>query len=190
MPSPEASRRNLAIANAHGRPPLPWRSPAEGRMIRLITWQWLLGYGPYCSGRALARWLVVSHTYIQKLTRTLSKDPNDLVRELRCVDLPTLENLRLAREESRQLRERGGLRRPRFRKWTEFKIGDNVVRGLVPTQPKVVGLGTEVPVSSPPHDPKKCPRDFMAVQMLHLRVQAERGAAMRPWNPPRRRRWW
>ena len=94
------SCRNLEKARANWRPPRPWRSRAESRLIRLITWQWLLGHGPWCSGRALARWLGVSHTYIQKLTRTRSRNESDFLREVAYSGLPTNEGLRRAREES------------------------------------------------------------------------------------------
>lgn len=51
-----------------------WRSRAESRLIRMLVWQWLLGHGPWCSGRALARWLAVSHTvYSETRADTLKK---------------------------------------------------------------------------------------------------------------------
>src|SRR5208282_4140615 len=102
MPSPETSRQNLAKAKARWRAPRPWRSPAETRLIRTFVWHCYLGRGPWCSGRAVARWLGVSHTYIQKLTRTLSRNESDFLREVAYSGLPSLEGLRRAREESRQ----------------------------------------------------------------------------------------
>jgi hypothetical protein len=57
VPSREASLQNLEKARANWRQPRPWRSYAERRLIRMFAWQWLLGRGPWCSGRALAEWL-------------------------------------------------------------------------------------------------------------------------------------
>ncbi len=79
MPSPETSRENLQKAKAAGKPPRPWRSQAESRAIRLITWHWHLGRGPWCSGRALARWLGVSHTYIQKLDQAAKAKEKEIL---------------------------------------------------------------------------------------------------------------
>lgn len=153
MPSPEASRRNLELAKACGRPPRPWRSSAESRLIRLFVWQWLLGRGPRCSQRALARWLVVSHTYVQKVSRTLPRDEHEFLREARGYGgPPTLASLQLARDESRQLRQSGSLRRPRLHKRVEYRIGDQVVSWFVKSKPSVIGLGEDNPVSPPPTD--------------------------------------
>src|SRR6202795_2014870 len=146
MPSREASLRNLAIARSRWSRPRPWRSRAESRVIRLYAWQWLLERGPWCSGRALARWLGVSHTYIQKLARTLSRDENAFLREMRHSAPPSFEGLRRAREESRQQRERGWLRtQPRW-KAVQIKIGNNVVRDFVPTKPNAATLVANNPV--------------------------------------------
>lgn len=134
MPSREASLQNLAKARLRWRPPRPWRSRAEGHLIRLFAWHWHLGHGPWCSGRALALWLGVSHTYIQKLTQALSKNETDFLREVAKSGPPTTEGLRRAREESRQQRERGLLRTQRRWKTVEYKTGRTVVRGVLPNQ--------------------------------------------------------
>ena len=140
MPSRESSLRNLKKAQANGRPPRPWRSRAETRAIRMITWQWLLDRGPWCSVRALARWLGVSHTYIQKLARTLPRNESDFLRQVRYFGAPSIDGLRRAREESRKQRERGFLRtQPRW-KWVEFNIGGTIVRDRVPTKPNAATL--------------------------------------------------
>lgn len=189
MPSREASLRNLEKARANWQhPPRPWRSRAESRLIRMLTWQWLLGHGPWCSGRALARWLVVSHTYIQKLARALSRNENDFLRELRHSDPPTIEALNLAREESKKQRERGLLRMPRRWKRMEFKLGNEVIRTVVPAKPTVAGLGTDRPVSPAPTNPKKQP-DYNAILMWHLRMDGERQKAIEPGRLSSRRHW-
>jgi hypothetical protein len=140
MPSREASLRNLEKARANGRPPRPWRSQSESRLIRRFTWHWHLGHGPWCSGRALARWLGVSHTYIQKLARTLPRNESDFLREVAHFGPPTTEGLRRAREESKQQRERGLLRRQPRWKTVEFRFGNKAVRDFVPTKPNAATL--------------------------------------------------
>lgn len=192
MPSPEKSRENLKKAKAAGRPPRPWRSQSESRLIRSFVWHWHLGRGPWCSGRALARWLGVSHTYIQKLTRTLSRNEIDFLREVAHSGLPTIEGLRRAREESRQQRERGLLRRQRRWKTVEYKIGDTVVRDFVPTKPNAATLVANnpfLPDAPTPTIPGQGKIDYNAMHMWNLRMNGEREKAMRPWRPARRTRW-
>jgi hypothetical protein len=192
MPSREASLRNLARAKANWRQPRPWRSRAESRLIRMITWQWLLGHGPWVSGRALARWLGVSHTYIQKLTRTLSTDETDFLREVRYSGPPTRDNLQRAREASRQQRERGFLRtQPRW-KWVELNIGGRIVRDRVPTKPNAATLVANtpsVPDAPTPTSSSQGKPDYNAIHMWNLRMSSEQEKAMRPWFPLRRFRW-
>jgi len=173
MPSRESSLRNLAKARAKWRPPRPWRSRAESRLIRMLTWQWLLNHGPWCSGRALARWLVVSHTYIQKLARILSRNEDDFLRELRYSDPPTVDALNRAREESKRQRERGLLRTPRRWKRVEFNLGNELIRTVVPAKPTVAGLGADNPASPAPINSKRQP-DYNAVLLWHLRMEGER----------------
>ena|SRR2546422_54581 len=81
-----------------------------------------------------SRQLGVSHTYIQKLVREYAADPSSMLREQRLFGPVTLAGLRRAREETQKLRERGWLRRPRLWKTVEFKVGDNVLRAVVPTK--------------------------------------------------------
>ena len=69
MPSPEASRRNLAKAQARWRRPRNWRSEAETQLIRHVTLKWCLDLNRRWSGRRLARKLGVGQMYIWKLTR-------------------------------------------------------------------------------------------------------------------------
>lgn len=186
MPSPESSRENLKKARANWHPPRPWRSYSESRLIRTFVWHWHLGRGPWCSGRALARWLGVSHTYIQKLTRTLSRDQSDFLREVSRYGIPTLEGLRRAREESRHQRERGFLRTQRRWKTVEYKIGDTVLRDFVPTKPNAATLVASnpfLPDAPTPSTPGNL--DYNAMHMWNLRMNAEREAATRP----RRTRW-
>jgi hypothetical protein len=190
MPSREASLQNLAKARLRWRAPRPWRGRAESRLIRLFAWHWHLGRGPWCSGRALARWLGVSHTYIQKLTRTLSRDENDFLQEIARHGIPTVEGLRRAREESRHERERGFLRTQRRWKTVEHKIGNTVLRDFVPTEPNAVTLVANnpfIPDAPTPTIPGRL--DYNAIHMWNLRMSAAHEATMRPWRPVRRIRW-
>jgi len=135
MPSPEASRRNLEKAKARWRPPRPWRSLQETRVIKRLVWQWFTYCGPgKWSARAVARWLGVTHTYIQKLVREFERDPSVMQRQERLYGSATLEHLSRTREETRRQKERGWLRPPRRWKVAEFQIGDQVVRTVVPTK--------------------------------------------------------
>jgi hypothetical protein len=131
MPSLEASLRNLARARAKWRPPRPWRSDSESRVIRRLTWQWFSGQEPCCSGRELARRLSVSHTYVQKLAREFAVDSSKMLRQtgraVRAYGMASIsadgriqvpceprsanfEQLKEAQKMSRKLRERGWLR--------------------------------------------------------------------------------
>jgi hypothetical protein len=192
MPSPEASRENLQKAKAVGRPPRPWRSQAESRAIRMITWHWRLGHGPWCSGRALARWLGVSHTYVQKLTRTISRNENDFLREVARYGVPTVERLRSARQESRQQRERGLLRKQRHWKSVEYRIGDTVLHGFVPTTPNAATLAADtpfVPDAPTPTIQSQGKPDYNAMHMWNLRMKGVSENRMRSFRPARATRW-
>ncbi len=69
MPSPNASRRNLHKARAR------WRPPERSEGIKHLVWEWHISAAPKESGRALARRLGVSHTYVRKLVRKLPGEP-------------------------------------------------------------------------------------------------------------------
>jgi hypothetical protein len=193
MPSPETSRENLKQAKARWRPPRPWRSRSESRLIRSFVWHWHLGRGPWCSGRALARWLGVSHTYVQKLTRTLSKNEGGFLREVVARHgIPTKEGLRDAREKSRQQRERGLLRSQRRWKTVEYRIGETVLRNFVPTKPNAATLVANNPLlpdAPTPENTSPGRIDYNAMHMWNLRMNGQREKAMRPWRPARRTRW-
>jgi hypothetical protein len=135
MPSPEASRRNLENARARWRAPKPWRSADESLAIKRLVWQWFNSAEPAkWSGRAVARWLGVTHTYIQKLVREFATDGGKMQREALHYGLASFEQLFKAREATRQEKERGQLRPLRRWRVVEFRIGDQVVRTVVPTK--------------------------------------------------------
>lgn len=150
MPSSETSRRNLRKARACWLAPRPWRSSQETHLIRRLVWQWFMYRGPgKWSGRAVSRQLGVSHTYIQKLVREYAADPSSMLYELRLFGPGTFDGLRRAREETQKLRERGWLRRPRLWKTVEFKVGDNVLRAVVPTKAGASGGTALSPATAP-----------------------------------------
>jgi hypothetical protein len=136
MPSPETSRRNLEQARAQWRPPRPWRSPQETRVIKRLAWQWFMDEEPRCPLREIARRLGVSHTYVQKLVREFVANPNKMLRQTGHLKrgygmtsvsangrmqvpferrFATFEQLNEAQTMSRKMRERGWLRSPAHR---------------------------------------------------------------------------
>jgi hypothetical protein len=192
MPSCEASRRNLVIARSRWRRPKPWRSQRESRVIRLYVWQWLLGHGPWCSGRALAGWLGISHTYVQTLVRSMPRDENIFLREIAHSEPPSVESLRCARAESRHYRERGLLRsQPRW-KAVEYRIGSTILRDVVPTKPNAATTAANnpfVPNAPGPTNPERAKPNYNAMYIWNLRVNAARSNSTEPWQQPGRRRW-
>jgi hypothetical protein len=136
MPSLEASLRNLEKARAAwSHPPRPWRSYQETRIIKRLVWQWLTYRGPdKWSGRAVARSLGVSHTYIQKLVRQFTTGPSEMQREAHRHTAATFEHLNRAREETQQEKERGCLRGPIRFKLVRFTYQGSKVKAVVPTE--------------------------------------------------------
>jgi hypothetical protein len=136
MPSREASLRNLEKAReAWSHPPRPWRNYKEARVIKQLVWQWFNDREPgKWSGRAVARWLGVSHTYVQRLVQEFRADPDMMWRIEATRGVVTLDHLEHARELTQRDRERGGLRLPRRWKLAECKIGNNSIRVAVPTK--------------------------------------------------------
>jgi hypothetical protein len=110
MPSHQSSMRNLAKARAAWRPPRPWRSGDEARLIRRYVFQWLTARGKKPSGRNWATQLGISYTWLQKLVRKFQAGPHEMWRlQTRSGD-PKFTEFTRARERSRQMRERGELR--------------------------------------------------------------------------------
>jgi len=135
MPSLEASLRNFAKARANWRPPRPWRSASESRVIKRLVWQWFDSKDPRkWSGRAVARWLGVTHTYVQKLVHQFAIDPTKMRRECSSHNPATLERLNAARDETRKEKECGRLRSPHRWRRAEFTVGDHVLRTFVLTK--------------------------------------------------------
>jgi hypothetical protein len=135
LPSREASSRNLELARARWHAPRPWRSIQETRVIKRLVFQWFGYRGPEkWSGRAVARRLGVTHTYIEKLVREVRADAGEMLSLRAAYGEADFGDLSCAQEHTKRMKERGELRTPRLWKWVEFKIGDQVVRGVVPTK--------------------------------------------------------
>jgi hypothetical protein len=155
MPSREASLRNLEKARAAwSHRPRPWRSAEESRTIKRLVWQWFSYRGPdKWSARAVGRLLGVSHTYIQKLMRQFTIDPSEMQKDALRHSAATFEHLSRAREETRTEKERGRLRPPQRWRKAEFKIGEDVVRTLVPTKAEERRKTAEASGGAPPDLP-------------------------------------
>jgi hypothetical protein len=110
MPSHQSSMQNLAKARAVWRPPRPWRSRDEARLIRRYVFQWLTARDKKPSGRDWARQLGISHTWLQKLARRFAADPKDMWWVQPTKGEPRFTELSRAQEYSRQMRKRGELR--------------------------------------------------------------------------------
>jgi len=99
-----------ARASKKWHPPRPWRSEEESLLIRRFVLWWLT-----CrdsgrpSARSWARQLGISHVWLLKVVRALKADPEE-VRGLQSYGDPTLAQLSLAQEYTREMEERGELR--------------------------------------------------------------------------------
>ncbi|HVA16201.1 MAG TPA: hypothetical protein VMV59_00660 [Candidatus Dormibacteraeota bacterium] len=136
MPSHEVSLRNLQKARAAwSHPARPWRSFQESRLIERLAWQWFnAGDARQWSERAVARWLGVSHTYVQKLVRKFRAEPEKMRSTQAAFGPATFEQLNSGREFTRQAKERGYLRSPKRWKLATFQVGSNTVRAIVLTK--------------------------------------------------------
>jgi hypothetical protein len=90
-------------------------------MIRRFVFQWLTCRDQSRpSGRAWARQLGVSHTWLQQLVREFTADASEMWGLQRSEGDPKLVDLRHAQEYTRRMRERGELRFLRRAKWAKF----------------------------------------------------------------------
>lgn len=110
----EARQRNIRKARAaRKRPPLPWRSGLESRVIEQLIWQWWLSVEPLkWPAYRVARFLGVSHTWVNKLVKRFQGDPDRMRRRMRAFAPANLEKLERARQETRWQRQHGWLREP------------------------------------------------------------------------------
>ena len=90
-------------------------------MIRRYVIQWLTCQDPNRpSGRAWARQLGISHTWLQKLVRKFVVDLSGMCREQRRYGDPNYAQLSHAWEQTKQMRERGELRGSRLARVADF----------------------------------------------------------------------
>jgi hypothetical protein len=85
-------------------------------MVRRFAFRWFTSRGNKPSGRAWARPLGISHTWLQKLVREFTADPSDMQRLQIVRGDPAFAQLSRARKDTHEMRERGELRLSRVRK--------------------------------------------------------------------------
>jgi hypothetical protein len=123
MPSFESSMRNLAKAKEKWRPPRPWRSSEEGEMIRRYVFLWLTCRdASRPPGRAWARELNISHTWLQKLAREFRAEPSQMWRLQAARGDPKFAELSRAREYTAEMKQRGELRLTRRAKLIQWLL--------------------------------------------------------------------
>jgi hypothetical protein len=121
-----ARLRNIQKARAaRKRPPLPWRSGLESRIIEQLVWQWWNDPGPRkWPAYHVARFLGVSHTWVNKLVKRFQADPVRMRRRMRAFAPADFEKLQRARKETQWQREHGWIRGPiRWRRVKYFLQG-------------------------------------------------------------------
>jgi hypothetical protein len=116
---------------ARKREPLRWRSGLESRIIEQLVWQWWVESSgewlvasvrknqgqtreagrPWAKQR-VARFLDVSHTWVNKLVKRFEADPDRMRRRMAACAPASFEKLERAREETRRQRKFGWLRGP------------------------------------------------------------------------------
>ena len=177
-----ARRANMAKARAaRKREPLRWRSGLESRIIEQLVWQWwrtsrgegrgvrdevrptyakapvgrLASAGRPWAKLRVARFLGVSHTWVNKLVKRFEADPDRMRRRMAGLAPATLGKLERAREETRRQREFGWLRGPIQRRRVKWTLGGKTQRAIVWTdserQRRKAGAkgGAEGPVCEP-----------------------------------------
>ena len=137
--SPRARRARLINIQkaraARRRPPLPWRSGLESRVIEQLAWQWWLSPAPKWPALRVARLLGVSHTWVNKLAKRFRSDPGRFRRRYAPFAPATLEKLERARQETLWHREHGRLRGPiRFRRVRYTLPGGKTRSARLPTK--------------------------------------------------------
>ncbi len=150
-----ARRRNIQKARAaRRRPPLPWRSGLESRVIEQLVWQWWNDPGPRkWPAYRVARFLGISHTWVAKLVKRFRADPARAHRRMRAFAPADLEKLGRARQETQWHRQHGRLRGPI--RWRRVKYAqDRALRSaVVPNQSETRrAAGRREPPPIPPRD--------------------------------------
>ena len=142
---------NMAKARAaRKREPLRWRSGLESRIIEQLVWQWwvetsgewLVVSGwknqvqtrkPWAKLR-VARFLDVSHTWVNRLVKRIERDPDRMRRRMAAFAPASFEKLERAREETRRQRQFGWLRGPIRMRRVKWTLGGKAQKAVVWTQ--------------------------------------------------------
>jgi hypothetical protein len=120
-----ARRINIQKARAaRKREPLRWRSGVESRLIEQLVWQWWNSReARKWAKQRVARFLGVSHTWVNKLVKRFEADPERARRRNGAFTPASFEKLERAREETRRQREYGWLRGPIRLRRVKFLLG-------------------------------------------------------------------
>jgi hypothetical protein len=132
---------------ARKREPLRWRSGLESRIIEQLVWQWWVessGEWLVASARKnqvqtrkswakqrVARFLEVSHTWVNKLVKRIERDPDRMRRRMAAWAPASLEKLERAREETRRQRKFGWIRGPIRMRRVKWTLGGKAQRAVV-----------------------------------------------------------
>ena len=128
---------------ARKREPLRWRSGLESRIIEQLVWQWWVETSgewlvakagrPWAKQR-VARFLEVSHTWVNKLVKRIERDPDRMRRRMAACAPASFEKLERAREETRRQRKFGWIRGPIRMRRVRWTLGGKAQRAVVWTQ--------------------------------------------------------
>ena len=126
---------NMAKARAaRRRAPLPWRSGLESRIIEQLVYQWWNSSEPRKWAKyRVARFLGVSHTWVNKLVKRFHADPGRARRRMAAFAPASFDKLQRAREETRRQREMGWLRGPIRLRRVKITLYGKKTRVTVPT---------------------------------------------------------
>lgn len=123
---------------ARKRPPLPWRSGLESRVIEQLVWQWWQSPVPRWPAYRVARLLRVSHTWVNKLAKRFKSDPDRFRRRHSPFAPATLEKLERARQETIWHHQHGRLRGPIRLRRVRYTLDDGKIRTMrVPTKASI-----------------------------------------------------
>ena len=135
---------------ARKREPLRWRSGLVSRIIEQLVWQWWVETSgewrvasvrknqgqtreagrPWAKQR-VARFLEVSHTWVNKLVKRFEADPDRMRRQMAACAPASFEKLERAREETRRQRKFGWLRGPIRMRRVKWTLGGKAQRAVV-----------------------------------------------------------
>jgi len=141
---------------ARKREPLRWRSGLESRIIEQLVWQWWVETSgewessgewlvasvrknqgqtreagrPWAKQR-VARFLEVSHTWVNKLVKRIERDPDRMRRRMAACAPASFEKLERGREETRRQRKFGWIRGPIRMRRVKWTLGGKPQRAVV-----------------------------------------------------------